>query len=54
LVTAAAGTADVLSVLDATSAKLTSGGLRTLMQRLKVDGVSPELVANEFTGTAGS
>lgn len=44
---------DVLSVLDDTSSRLTTEELRTLMQRLKVDGASPEIVANEFTGNAG-
>jgi len=53
LVTAAGGTIDVTSVLDATSAQLTTSELRTLMQRLK-DGASPELAANEFTGNVGS
>ena len=48
LVTATAGTVDVMSVIDATSAKLTSARLRSLKQRLK-DGASPELAANEFT-----
>lgn len=47
LITAAAGTADVVSVLDATSARLTSDQYRSLAQRLK-DGASPELAANEF------
>jgi osmoprotectant transport system substrate-binding protein len=54
LVTAAAGTVDVLSNLDATSAKLTTEKLRSLMLRLKVDKAAPEVVANEFTGTAGA
>ena len=53
LLSADAATADVLSVVDATSARLTSEQLRSLMQRLK-DGASPELAANEFTGNAGS
>jgi osmoprotectant transport system substrate-binding protein len=51
LVTAAAGTLDVMSVIDATSAKLTTETLRSLMQRLK-DGASPEVAANEFTASA--
>jgi osmoprotectant transport system substrate-binding protein len=53
LLTADAATLDVTSVLDATSAKLTTEQLRSLMQRLK-DGASPELAANEFTGNVGS
>ena len=53
LLTTDAATADVLAVVDATSARLTSEQLRSLMQRLK-DGASPELAANEFTGNAGS
>ena len=53
LLTAEGATPDVLSVVDATSARLTSEQLRSLMQRLK-DGASPELAANEFTGNAGS
>ncbi|MEP7048520.1 MAG: glycine betaine ABC transporter substrate-binding protein [Ilumatobacteraceae bacterium] len=54
LVTTAAGTADVLSTLDTVSAKLTTEALRTLMSRLTVDGATPEVVANEFTGNAGT
>lgn len=54
LITTDAGTADVLSVLDTTSARLTTEQLRLLMLRLKVDGASPEVVANEFTGNAGT
>lgn len=53
LLTTDAATADVLAVVDATSAGLTSEQLRSLMQRLK-DGASPELAANEFTGNGGS
>jgi osmoprotectant transport system substrate-binding protein len=53
LLSAGSATADVLAVIDATSARLTSDQLRALMQRLK-DGASPELAANEFTGNAGS
>ena len=53
LITTSAASADVLAVVDATSARLTAGQLRSLMQRLK-DGASPELAANEFTGNAGS
>ena len=52
LVTTAAGTADVLTVIDGASTRLTTEQLRSLMQRLK-DGASPELAANEFTGNAG-
>jgi osmoprotectant transport system substrate-binding protein len=50
LANAAAGTVDVMSVVDATSAKLTTAKLRSLKQRLK-DGATPELVANEFTAS---
>ena len=48
----ASGTAsdDVLSVVDATSGRLTTEQLRSLLKRLKVDGASPELVATEFAG----
>ena len=49
LVTTAAGTPDVMTVLTATSTRLTTAQLRSLSQRLK-DGASPELAANEFTG----
>ena len=52
LVFKAAGTADVLTVIDGTSTRLTAAELRTLLQRLK-DGASPELAANEFTGNGG-
>ncbi len=54
LLHADAATPDVLSVIDAASARLTTEQLRSMMQRLKVDGVSPEVVANEFTGNAGT
>lgn len=50
VITSAAGTADVVSVLDTTSAKLTSDQYRSLMQRLK-DGATPELAANEFASS---
>jgi hypothetical protein len=33
---------------------LTTEALRTLMSRLSVDGASPEIVALEFTGNAGT
>ncbi len=48
------GSADVLSVLDGASARLTTAALRSLMSRLDVDGASPEIVALEFTGNAGT
>jgi glycine betaine/choline ABC-type transport system substrate-binding protein len=54
LLTADAATADVLSLVDATSARLTTEQLRSMTQRLKVDGAAPEVVANEFTGNAGT
>jgi osmoprotectant transport system substrate-binding protein len=54
LFTTDAGTQDVLSVLDDTSARLTTEELRTLMSRLVVDGASPEIVANEFTANVGT
>ena len=54
LVAASIGTPDVVTVLDATSTKLTGDKLRTLMGRLNVDHIAPELVANEFTGNAGT
>jgi osmoprotectant transport system substrate-binding protein len=49
-----AGSDDVLSVLDATSSRLTPGALRAIMGRLKTDGASPEIVANEFIANTGS
>lgn len=54
VVTTDAGTDDVLSVIAATSGRLTPDSLRTLMSRLTVDGATPEIVANEFTGNAGT
>jgi osmoprotectant transport system substrate-binding protein len=54
VLSAAAATIDVTSVLDATSVRLTTPRLRQLMQRLKTDKASPELVANEFTGNVGT
>ena len=54
LLTADAATTDVLSLVDATSARLTTEQLRSMMQRLTVDGATPEVVANEFTGNAGT
>lgn len=53
VISADAASDDVLSVVDTTSSVLTTEQLRTLMSRLKVDGASPEIVANEFTGNAG-
>lgn len=52
LLTGDATAADVLAVLDATSARLTTEQLRSLNQRLK-DGATPELAANEFVGAGG-
>jgi osmoprotectant transport system substrate-binding protein len=54
LVSVTVGTDDMLSVLDATSARLTPDSLRALMSRLTVDGATPEIVANEFIGNAGT
>ncbi len=48
------GAADVTTVIDAASARLTPDSFRSLMLRLTVDGASPEIVANEFTGNAGT
>ncbi|MBK5333032.1 MAG: hypothetical protein JJD93_13735 [Ilumatobacteraceae bacterium] len=45
---------DVIAAIDAISARLTPDSLRAMMSRLKVDGASPEVVANEFTGNAGT
>ncbi len=50
LITANVATADVLSILDATSARITTEQLPAMMKRLQVDGASPEVVANEFIG----
>jgi glycine betaine/choline ABC-type transport system substrate-binding protein len=47
------GSDDILSVIDDTSARLTPDSLRAIEARLKTDGASPEIVANEFIGTAG-
>ena len=54
LVTADVATPDVLTVVDATSGRLTPDSFRSLMSRLTVDGATPEIVANEFTGNAGT
>ena len=48
------GSDDVVTEIDAISARLTPDSLRAMMGRLKVDGASPEIVANEFTGNAGT
>jgi osmoprotectant transport system substrate-binding protein len=48
------GSVDVLAVLDNASARLTTETLRVLMSRLTIDGASPEIVALEFTGNAGT
>ena len=48
------GTDDVVAAIDAISDRLTPDSLRAMMGRLKVDGASPEIVANEFTGNAGT
>ena len=45
---------DAVSVLATMTARLTPDSLRALMSRLKVDGATPEIVANEFTGNAGT
>ena len=45
---------DVITAIDAISTRLTPDSLRAMMSRLKVDGASPEIVANEFTGNAGT
>ena len=45
---------DVVAAIDAISARLTPDSLRAMMRRMKVDGASPEIVANEFTGNAGT
>ena len=47
-------TDDVVAAIDAISARLTPDSLRAMMGRMKVDGASPEIVANEFTGNAGT
>jgi osmoprotectant transport system substrate-binding protein len=54
LVTTDIGTADVLSVVDETSGRLTPDSFRSLMSRLAVDGATPEIVANEFIGNVGT
>jgi len=54
VVSADVGTIDVTSVLDATSARLTSNSLRSLMAALAADGATPESVANAFVGAAGT
>ena len=53
LISKDAGTADVTSVLDTISSRLTPDSLRALMSRLK-DGATPEVVANEFVGSGGT
>ena len=53
LVTGDIGSADVMTVVDATSGRLTPDSFRSLISRLTVDGATPEIVANEFTGNAG-
>ena len=45
---------DVVAAIDAISARLTPDSLRAMIRRMKVDGASPEIVANEFTGNAGT
>jgi osmoprotectant transport system substrate-binding protein len=54
VVTTDTGTDDVLTVIADTSGRLTPESLRSLMSRLKVDGATPEIVANEFTGNVGT
>jgi len=43
-----AGQGFVVAAIDAISARLTPDSLRAMMGRMKVDGASPEIVANEF------
>jgi osmoprotectant transport system substrate-binding protein len=54
LITTDAGTDDVLATIDAVSARLTPESFRALMTRMAADGSSPESVANEFVGNAGT
>lgn len=54
LVNADAGTDDVLATIAAVSARLTPESFRSLMSRMAADGASPEIVANEFVGSAGT
>jgi osmoprotectant transport system substrate-binding protein len=54
LVTTDAGTDDVMATIAAVSARLTPASFRSLMSRMAADGASPEIVANEFVGSAGT
>ncbi len=54
LVNTGSASDDVLSVLDATSAALTTSAMQSMMVRLKVDGAPPEVVANEFIAKVGT
>ncbi|MEP7203252.1 MAG: glycine betaine ABC transporter substrate-binding protein [Ilumatobacteraceae bacterium] len=54
LLTAGADTADVLAIVDAVSARLTTQSFRALMARMSAGGASPEVVANEFVGNVGT
>lgn len=47
------GSDNVVAAIDGVSSRLTPTALRAMMSRLKVDGASPEVVANEFVGRAG-
>lgn len=49
-----AGTPDVMSVLDSISSRLTPDSFRALMSSLNTAGATPEIVANEFVGSAGA
>jgi osmoprotectant transport system substrate-binding protein len=48
------GTNDVITAIDAVSARLTQASLRAMMSRLNKDGASPDVVASEFVGNGGT
>ena len=54
LITKDVASNDVIAAIDAISARLTPDSLRAMMSRLKVDGASPDVVANEFVGKGGT
>ncbi len=54
LMTTAAATPEVLAVLNAVDAKLTTDVLKQLMVKIEVDATSPDVVAKEFLASLGS
>ena len=51
LLTTEAATPEVLAALDSVSASLDTDKLKSLMEKIEVDKLSPDVVAKEFLGS---